>query len=180
MNPARCLGPAVIHRRDLWEPLCVFTTGPMIAAVIVGIFQLLVNQGNGDEFGPVLPLNFFQTVAPDHQRPGFGPRSTSVFCPTHVDQDVAHSQQLLSNIPTTTSSEFQAPSEPNSASNYSLTLQIKAFMQPKGLEGRRVSTTNVDDVPRFDQNLMLQQYSNSRGSSDGITHHTSGDPEKDR
>jgi hypothetical protein len=180
MNPARCLGPAVvIHRHDLWEPLCVFTIGPIIAAVIVGIFQLLVNQGNGDEFGPVLPLNFFQTVTPDHQRPGFGPQSASVFYPANLDQGIAHSEQLLPNIPATNLSESQTPSEPNSASEYSLTLQIKAFMKPKGLESKRVSTTNSVDVARFDQNLMLQQHSNSSGSSDGIVHH-SGDPEKDR
>ncbi|KAG0597619.1 hypothetical protein M758_12G009100 [Ceratodon purpureus] len=189
MNPARCLGPAVVYRHELWEPLCVFTIGPLIAAVIVGIFLLLVNQGNDNEFGPVLPLNFFQTVIPDHQRPGFGPRSTSVFYPAGLDQEIFHSQRhsqglsqqlLAANIPgTTTSSEVLTPSDPSSGSKYSLTLQIKAFMQPKGMESRRMGSTNMVDVGRFDQNVMLQQYSNSRGSSDGVIHHI-GDPEKDR
>lgn len=173
MNPARCLGPAVILRPDLWDSLCTFTIGPVIAAVVVGIFQLFVQQANNAEVGPVLPLNFFQAVIPDHQRPGFGPRSPSMYYPT---EDIAHSQQLGPNFPAT---EFQPPNEPNSASKYNLTLQIKAFLQPKGLESRRVSAANIVDVARFDQNLMLQQYSNSRGSSDGVAHHA-GNPEKER
>ena len=174
MNPARCFGPAVIYGHGLWDPLWIFALGPVIAAVIVGLFQQVVHHGHGDEFGPVLPLNFFQIVTPDHQRPGFGPRSTNVFYPTNLDQDnIPHSQQLLQpTVPaTSTSTELQSVSEPNSAVKYNLTLQVKAFMQPKGLESRQVDTTNAVDVARLDQNLMLQRFANSRGSSDGGFHH---------
>ncbi|XP_024385941.1 uncharacterized protein [Physcomitrium patens] len=183
MNPARCFGPAILHHNKLWGPLYIFIFGPLIAAGIVAIFQHIMHQKHAAEVEPVLPLNFFHIVTPDHQRPGFGPRCPTMFYPS-IDQEVDHSQQLVSgNIPTMMSSELlQQPSNQlNSAANkINLVLQVKAFMQPRTGETRQASKTNIMDGARIDQNLLLQQYSNSLGSSDGIAIHHSGDFEKDR
>lgn len=103
--------------------------GSLQAALVVGMFQNLVDQAHGAESGHVLPLSFFQTVTPDHRRPGFGPRGppannlairdvsvhrqASDQDKPHSHQFVAHSQPLLSNALGTMSNvlNFSAASE---------------------------------------------------------------------
>ncbi|KAG0624290.1 hypothetical protein M758_3G237200 [Ceratodon purpureus] len=204
MNPARCFGPAVIYGKNLWDPLYAFIMGPLMGAVLFGIFQILVHPTHGAEFGPVLPLNFFQTVTPDHRRSGYGPRGPGVYnCPiggiSHdqaPDQDVFHSQRLiahspppLSNFPATTSSVLQVPTTTElpgaspSNSKFNLTLQIKAIMQPTGSDGYHGSAVNIIDATRpADQDLTLHQHSSLPTSPGGAAQHQPGDsdPYKDR
>ena len=201
MNPARCFGPAVVYGRNLWDPLYAFFIGPLVAALVVGVFQIFVHQAHGAGSGPVLPLNFFQAVTRDHRRRSFG-HATPAYntCPTGdviahpqaaPDHEVSHSQyDLVAHSspapfysPAMTPSVLQLPSEPG-GSKFSLTLQIKAFMQPTGFESNQAgSAVSTADVTRpADQDLALLQQSSSPSSPGGAPPRQfgAGDPDKDR
>lgn len=196
MNPARCIGPAAVYH-SLWDPLLIFISGPLLAAIAVGLFQILLHQVDSADSGPVLPLNFFQVVTPDHHRPGFGPRSPPPHYPAVVDHVESHSQRiapgpisgLLQPLPPP---QAVASSDPmRIGEKLSLVLQIRAVMQPAtggaGDLSNRSSTANVLDVQRSDGNLMMlqqlqqaDQQSSPSACIEMIPVLASGDPEKDR
>ena len=196
MNPARCIGPAAVYH-SLWDPLLIFISGPLLAAIAVGLFQILLHQVDSADSGPVLPLNFFQVVTPDHHRPGFGPRSPPPHYPAIADHVESNSQRispgrssgLLQPLPpqaVTTSDPMQI------GEKMSLVLQIRAVMQPAtggaGDLSNRSSTANIVDVQRSDGNLMILQQQQHQGDQHSppsaciemMPVLASGDPEKDR
>lgn len=197
MNPARCIGPAAIYH-SLWDPLLIFISGPLLAATAVGLFQMLLHQVDSADSGPVLPLNFFQVVTPDHHRPGFGPRSPPPHYPAIVDHVESNSQRIA---PGTISGSLQPLPSPAVTSSepmrvgekMSLVLQIRAVMQPAtggaGEVSNRSSTANIVDImQRSDGNLMMlqqqqqedQQHSPPSPCIDMMPVLASGDPEIDR
>ena len=200
MNPARCIGPAAVYH-SLWDPLLIFISGPLLAAIAVGLFQILLHQVDSADSGPVLPLNFFQVVTPDHHRPGFGPRSPPPHYPPIVDHVESHSQRIapgpisgssLQPLPPPQAVVTSTSSEPmRIGEKMSLVLQIRAVMQPTSggagdLSSNRSSTANILDVQRSDGNLMMlqpqgdQQSSPSSACIEMMPVLASGDPEKDR